>query len=146
MLEEVELLLLLGGGATLTSLRLSGNCWLKPSTRLSRDLELETGGRPVPPNSSGNSSVSNPSNKESFSANGSKVWILSGNSWLSEEVFVWFEAVAFLEEPPKKFGKGVSDEVNDLITNRVYIPMNDKCESLNVGVATSIILYEFGRK
>ena len=43
-------------------------------------------------------------------------------------------------------GKGVSDEVNALINNRVYIPMNDKCESLNVGVATSIILYEFGRK
>ena len=43
-------------------------------------------------------------------------------------------------------GKGVSDEVNALINNRVYIPMSDKCESLNVGVATSIILYEFGRK
>lgn len=43
-------------------------------------------------------------------------------------------------------GKGVSDEVNALINNRIYIPMNDKCESLNVGVATSIILYEFGRK
>ena len=43
-------------------------------------------------------------------------------------------------------GKGVSDEVNALINNRVYIPMNNKCESLNVGVATSIILYEFGRK
>ena len=43
-------------------------------------------------------------------------------------------------------GKGVSDEVNELIANRIYIPMNNKCESLNVGVATSIILYEFGRK
>jgi TrmH family RNA methyltransferase len=43
-------------------------------------------------------------------------------------------------------GKGVSDEVNKLISNRIYIPMNEKCESLNVGVATSIILYEFERK
>jgi len=43
-------------------------------------------------------------------------------------------------------GKGVSSEVDKLINNRVYIPMNNKCESLNVGVATSIILYEFGRK
>ena len=43
-------------------------------------------------------------------------------------------------------GNGVTDEVNKLINNRIYIPMNDKCESLNVGVATSIILYEFERK
>ena len=43
-------------------------------------------------------------------------------------------------------GKGVSDSVNELIKNRIYIPMNNKCESLNVGVATSIILYEFERK
>ena len=43
-------------------------------------------------------------------------------------------------------GKGVSDSVNELISNRIYIPMNEKCESLNVGVATSIILYEFERK
>lgn len=43
-------------------------------------------------------------------------------------------------------GKGVTPEVEELINNRIYIPMNDKCESLNVGVATSIILYEFGRK
>ena len=42
-------------------------------------------------------------------------------------------------------GNGVSKEVNDLISNKIYIPMNDICESLNVGVATSIILYEAER-
>ena len=42
-------------------------------------------------------------------------------------------------------GSGVSKEVNDLIDNKLYIPMSDKCESLNAGVAASIILYEAER-
>lgn len=37
---------------------------------------------------------------------------------------------------------GVSDEVRKLSDISVKIPMSDKIESLNVGVATSIILYE----
>lgn len=41
-------------------------------------------------------------------------------------------------------GNGVSEEVRHLADEFLYIPMNEKCESLNVGVATSIILYEFG--
>lgn len=41
-------------------------------------------------------------------------------------------------------GNGVSDELMKLSDKRLYIPMNKKCESLNVAVATSIILYEFG--
>lgn len=55
-------------------------------------------------------------------------------------------------EKPDKFaiimgneGNGVSSEVNKLCDKFIYIKMNDNCESLNVGVATSIILYEFGR-
>ncbi len=43
-------------------------------------------------------------------------------------------------------GNGVSKEVSDIIDNNIYINMSDKCESLNVGVATSIILYEAERK
>lgn len=39
-------------------------------------------------------------------------------------------------------GNGVSKEVLDLCDEYIYIPMNKNCESLNVGVATSIILYE----
>lgn len=39
-------------------------------------------------------------------------------------------------------GQGVSQELLDLCDEYLYIPMNKKCESLNVGVATSIILYE----
>ena len=39
-------------------------------------------------------------------------------------------------------GSGVSAEVLDECDEYIYIPMNQKCESLNVGVATSIILYE----
>ena len=38
--------------------------------------------------------------------------------------------------------KGMSDEVKKLSDEFFHIPMNEKCESLNVGVATSIILYE----
>ena len=39
-------------------------------------------------------------------------------------------------------GNGVSDEIFNLSTVKVKIPMPGKAESLNVGVATSIILYE----
>ena len=39
-------------------------------------------------------------------------------------------------------GNGVSKEILDLCDDYIYIDISDKCESLNVGVATSIILYE----
>lgn len=41
-------------------------------------------------------------------------------------------------------GNGVRKELVDLSDRTIYIKMNDKCESLNVAVATSIILYELG--
>lgn len=41
-------------------------------------------------------------------------------------------------------GSGVSTELMNLSSEYLYIPMNKKCESLNVAVATSIILYAFG--
>lgn len=39
-------------------------------------------------------------------------------------------------------GAGVRKEILDKCDKYLYIPMNKNCESLNVGVATSIILYE----
>lgn len=39
-------------------------------------------------------------------------------------------------------GAGVSNDTLDKCDKYLYIPMNSNCESLNVGVATSIILYE----
>lgn len=42
-------------------------------------------------------------------------------------------------------GNGVSEEVLELCDSFVYIEMNNVCESLNVGVAASIILYELGK-
>lgn len=39
-------------------------------------------------------------------------------------------------------GSGVNKDILDKCDEYIYIPMNEKCESLNVGVATSIILYE----
>ena len=42
-------------------------------------------------------------------------------------------------------GNGVKEEIASYADESVYIPMNNKCESLNVGVATSIILYEFNK-
>ena len=42
-------------------------------------------------------------------------------------------------------GNGVSKEVLDLCDEYFYIPMDIACESLNVGVATSIILYELDK-
>lgn len=39
-------------------------------------------------------------------------------------------------------GKGISDEIASMCDKFLYIDMNDKVESLNVAVATSILLYE----
>ena len=39
-------------------------------------------------------------------------------------------------------GNGITKEVLDLCDKYVYIKMNESCESLNVGVASSIIMYE----
>lgn len=50
---------------------------------------------------------------------------------------------------PEKFvivmgneGNGMSNEISNICDNYIYIDMNSNCESLNVAVATSIILYE----
>lgn len=42
-------------------------------------------------------------------------------------------------------GNGLSDEMIELTDEFIYIEMNSNCESLNVGVATSIILYELDK-
>ena len=39
-------------------------------------------------------------------------------------------------------GNGVKDYIQDMCDKNLYIKMNDKAESLNVGVACSILLYE----
>ncbi|MDD2391392.1 MAG: RNA methyltransferase [Bacilli bacterium] len=41
-------------------------------------------------------------------------------------------------------GHGISEDIQNLSDEYIYIKMSEKCESLNVGVATSIILYEVG--
>lgn len=43
-------------------------------------------------------------------------------------------------------GSGVSSEVSELCDEYLYIPMSEQCESLNVGVATSIVLYELSKQ
>jgi len=42
-------------------------------------------------------------------------------------------------------GNGVKPDILDMCSDYIYIDMNEKCESLNVGVATSIILYELDK-
>ena len=42
-------------------------------------------------------------------------------------------------------GNGVKSNILDLCSDYIYIDMNKSCESLNVGVATSIILYELDK-
>ena len=42
-------------------------------------------------------------------------------------------------------GNGVREEILDMCDEFFYIDMNEKVESLNVGVATSIFLYELNR-
>jgi len=43
-------------------------------------------------------------------------------------------------------GAGINTKLLDLCDEYVYIKMNESCESLNVGVATSIIMYEINNK
>ena len=43
-------------------------------------------------------------------------------------------------------GSGVNEELLKLCDDYVYIEMNDSCESLNVGVAAGIIMYELNKK
>lgn len=43
-------------------------------------------------------------------------------------------------------GKGVRNDIASLSDDAIYIPMSDNCESLNVAIATSIILYELYQK
>lgn len=43
-------------------------------------------------------------------------------------------------------GNGVKEEIQDLCDKNIYIKMNAQCESLNVGVAASIIMYEIANK
>lgn len=42
-------------------------------------------------------------------------------------------------------GSGVSDKILNMCDEHIYIGMNEACESLNVSVAASIILYEFNK-
>ena len=42
-------------------------------------------------------------------------------------------------------GNGVKEDILNLCSDYIYIDMNSACESLNVGVATSIILYELNK-
>lgn len=42
-------------------------------------------------------------------------------------------------------GQGVHEEIQEMCDKNLYIKMNSTCESLNVGVATSILLYELNR-
>lgn len=39
-------------------------------------------------------------------------------------------------------GSGVSNEIKKKVSNNIYINMNNNCESLNVAVAASILMYE----
>ena len=41
-------------------------------------------------------------------------------------------------------GKGISSNIKKLCHDNIYIPISNDCESLNVGVAASIIMYELG--
>ena len=43
-------------------------------------------------------------------------------------------------------GQGMSKEVSELCDDFIYIKMNENCESLNAGVAASIIMYEVYNK
>ena len=62
------------------------------------------------------------------------------------------DARSLTEEEKKKFclimgneGNGIRPEIEELCDKNLYIPMKEEAESLNVGVACSILIYELGR-
>lgn len=74
--------------------------------------------------------------------NGYKIFVtdvLNGNS-LYEEKFDGLCAIVMGNE-----GVGVNEDIKALRDEALYIPIDKTCESLNVGVATSIIIYEMAR-
>ena len=74
---------------------------------------------------------------ESYQIYGTKV---DGGSVLKDVTFSEKCAIVMGNE-----GSGVSSSILDKCDKYIYIPMNNDCESLNVGVATSVILYEMSR-
>lgn len=42
-------------------------------------------------------------------------------------------------------GNGVSQDIKELVNDNLYIKINDECESLNVAVAASILMYEMAK-
>ena len=64
---------------------------------------------------------------------------------VSEHTFsTWMMAMLFLPEVTNDEGYN-KKEILDMCSEYIYIDMNKSCESLNVGVATSIILYELDK-
>ena len=62
------------------------------------------------------------------------------------------DASSLNKEEKKKYclimgneGQGIREEIFNMCDKNLYIKMNEKVESLNVGVACSILLYELGR-
>lgn len=43
-------------------------------------------------------------------------------------------------------GQGVREEIKNIVPHFIKIPMQEECESLNAGVAASILMYEVGGK
>ena len=43
-------------------------------------------------------------------------------------------------------GQGIEESIKNMIDKNIYIDINEDCESLNVAVATSIIMYEINRR
>ena len=68
------------------------------------------------------------------------------------DVYGGVEASTLTQDEKEKFvlvmgneGNGVRDNIKAVCDRNLYIPMNKDVESLNVAVATSILLYEMGR-
>ncbi len=77
--------------------------------------------------------------KEEYPIYGTKVEYGSGVSTLPKKDRRKYALVMGNE------GNGISSEVSALCDKFLYIDMNDKVESLNVAVATSILLYELNK-
>lgn len=43
-------------------------------------------------------------------------------------------------------GQGIQEDIKRLLSDNIYIKMNECCESLNVSVASSIIMYEMNKE
>ncbi len=66
--------------------------------------------------------------------------VTNGNDVRTSSIYSHFALIIGNE------GQGISNEIDELCDEYIYIKMNENCESLNASIAASILMYEINNK